>query len=88
MRKVWVKATMAEMIHWTFNRALQILLWNVKVRWMAQLFLVRSQGGYHHALLLIVQLHMLEHSLVKHGPRLLTALVSGVSSPFAQSLQD
>ena len=41
------------MMHWNLKRDLQIPLWNVKVRCMYWLLLVRSQGGYHHVLPLI-----------------------------------
>ena len=87
MRKLWVKAKMAEMMYWTLKRYLQIPFWDIKVRWMAQLLLVRTQGSYHHALLFIGHLRLLKHSSVNQSLILLTTLFSGVSSPFAQYLQ-
>ena len=85
--KVWIKATMAEMIHWKLKRDLQIPFWGVNVRCMAQLFLVRSHGGYHHALPLFGHRRLLKNSLMNQILRLPTTLVSELSSLFAQSLQ-
>ena len=87
MRKVWAKAEMTEMMHWNLKRDLQLPLWNVKVKWMAQILLVRSQGGYHHALPLIGHQRLLKHSSVNQSLTLSTTMVSVVSSPFDQSLQ-
>ena len=87
MRKVRVKASMPEMMHWTLKMYLQIPLRNVKVMWMAELLLVRSQGDYHHALPLIGHHRLLKNRSVNHNLRLSTTLVSGVSLPFDQSFQ-
>ena len=87
MRKVWAKAEMTEMMHWNLKRDLQLPLWNVKVKWMAQILLVRSQGGYHHALPLIGYRRLLKHSSVNQSLTLSTTLVSVVNSPFDQYLQ-
>ena len=67
MSKVWVKATITDMIHWTMKRDLQIPLLKVKVKWMAQLLSVGSQGGYHHAIPFFGHRHLLKHSSVNQS---------------------
>ena len=87
MRKVLVKATMTDMMHWNLKRALQIYLLERQSDVDGTTIVGGESGGLPPSTFMIGHHIILKHSSVNQSSRLSITLVSGVSSPFTQYFQ-